>query len=444
MNIISSGSIEKEVPVLKIYVVRPGDSIWSISRAFGVSTKSIMDANGLNDKSKLVIGQTLVIPSREVPYRVQPGDTIWSIARKFGVSVESIAELNGISSPYTISPGTVLRIPEKSKNYGYIEVNAFIQPGTPERDRRVASEAAPYLTYIAPFSHHVKADGSLTPMNDDAILEVARNNKVAPLLSITNLSESNFDTTLINNILKNNDLQDKLINNIIAMLKNKGYYGVIIDFERIAPENRQLYNNFLRKVVDKLHPMGYVVGTALAPKTYDVTEGAWHGAHDYKAHGEIVDFVVIMTYEWGWSGGPPMAVAPINEVRKVLNYAVSVIPPKKIMMGMPLYGYDWTLPYTPGGEFAESIGNQEAIDRAGKYNAIIKYDNKAQSPYYNYTDEKGRQHVVWFEDARSVEAKYKLASELGLRGVSYWVLAQPFPQNWQVLDNMFKITKIIR
>jgi spore germination protein len=139
-----------------------------------------------------------------------------------------------------------------------------------------------------------------------------------------------------------------------------------------------------------------------------------------------------------------MAVAPINEVRKVINYAVSVIPPKKILMGMALYGYDWTLPYTPGGEFAEAIGNQEAIDRAGKYGADIKYDEKSQSPYYNYRDERGNEHVVWFEDARSVEAKYKLASEYGLRGVSYWVLAQPFPQNWQVLDNMFNITKVIR
>ncbi|WP_278279643.1 glycosyl hydrolase family 18 protein [Clostridium sp. DMHC 10] len=186
------------------------------------------------------------------------------------------------------------------------------------------------------------------------------------------------------------------------------------------------------------------MATALAPKTYDVTTGAWHGAHDYRAHGEIVDFVIIMTYEWGWSGGPPMAVAPINEVRKVINYAVSVIPPKKIMMGMPLYGYDWTLPYMPGGEFAESIGNQEAILRAGRYGAQIKYDEKSQSPYYNYTDRAGRQHVVWFEDARSVEEKYKLVSEYGLRGVSYWVLAQPFPQNFKVLDNMFNIEKVIK
>lgn len=428
---------------MKIYVVKPGDSIWTIARENGVSTESIINANGLQNSTKLVVGQTLVIPSTESAYRVRPGDSIWSIARKFNVSVESIAELNNISSPYNIYPGLVLRIPEKSKNYGYIEVNAFIQPSTPEKERRVLGEAIDYLTYVAPFSHHVTADGGLTPLNDDTIIQIARENKVAPMMSVTNISGANFDTQLINNIMNNNDLQQTLINNILKEIQNKGYYGVIIDFERIAPENREKYNNFLRKLVAKLHP-NYIVATALAPKTYDVTTGAWHGAHDYKAHGEIVDFVIIMTYEWGWSGGPPMAVAPINEVRKVINYAVSVIPPNKIMMGMPLYGYDWTLPYTPGGEFAESIGNQAAIDRAAAHGAAIKYDETAQSPHYNYFDDNGREHVVWFEDARSVEAKYKLVNEYGLRGVSYWVLAQPFPQNWQVLDDMFHITKVIK
>ncbi|WP_027625831.1 LysM peptidoglycan-binding domain-containing protein [Clostridium lundense] len=428
---------------MNIYVVRPGDSVWLIARNFGVTPESIIDANKLGSSPKLVVGQTLVIPSRERAYRVQPGDTIWSISRKFGVSPESIATLNNIQSPYTLYPGLVIRIPEKAKNYGYLEVNAFIQPSTPEKERRVLGEAIEYLTYVTPFSHHVTADGGVTPLDDDTILQVARDNKVATLMSVTNISGANFDTQLIDNILNNNQLQTTLINNILDIIKRKGYYGVVVDFERISPENREKYNNFLRKLVAALHP-NYIVATALAPKTYDVTTGSWHGAHDYKSHGEIVDFVIIMTYEWGWSGGPPMAVAPINEVRKVINYAVSVIPPQKIMMGMPLYGYDWTLPYMPGGEFAESIGNQEAIDRAGRYGAIIKYDEKAQSPYYNYVDQKGNEHVVWFEDARSVEAKYKLASEYNLRGVSYWVLAQPFPQNWQVLDNMFNITKVIK
>lgn len=425
---------------MRIYIVKPGDSVWSIAKRFGVTPQSIAIANKIEDSPNLVVGQTIIIPTQETAYRVMPGDSIWSIARKFGVSVDSILRLNEITNPEAIYPGMIIRIPESANLYGEIEVNAFIQPSNQAKEKRSLDEAIKYLTYVSPFSHHVTPDGNLTPLNDEFIIQTAKANGVSPMLSVTNILGANFDTKLISNILNSENLQQTLINNIYNLIESKGYDGVIVDFERIPPEDREKYNNFLRKLVQRLHPK-YLVATALAPKTYDVTSGAWHGAHDYKAHGEIVDFVIVMTYEWGWSGGPPMAVAPINEVRKVINYAVSVIPPKKIMIGVPLYGYDWTLPYTPGGEFAESIGNQEAINRAGKYGAEIKYDEKAQSPYYNYIDQNKNQHVVWFEDARSVEAKYRLVKEYGLKGVSYWVLAQPFPQNWQVLDNMYYIKK---
>ncbi|PRR81322.1 LysM peptidoglycan-binding domain-containing protein [Clostridium luticellarii] len=428
---------------MNIYVVRSGDSVWSIARRFGVAPSSIIDANGLRAEESLIVGQSLVIPTSERAYRVRPGDSLWSISQRFGVSVDSIVQLNDISNPAAIYPGMVIRIPENSKNYGVIETNGFIQPSTAERERDIINNVGPYLTYVTPFSHHVTAEGGLTPLRDETIIEVGRDNRVAPLLSVTNISGANFDTDLISTILNNENLQDTLINNIIKTMSQKEYYGVIIDFERIPPSDRGRYNSFLEKLVSKAHPLGYVVGTALAPKTYDVTSGAWHGAHDYASHGRIVDFVVIMTYEWGWSGGPPMAVAPLNEVRKVISYAVSVIPPNKILMGIPMYGYDWTLPYTPGGEFAESIGHQEAVNRARRYGAEIKFDEAAQSPYFNYVDEERRQHVVWFEDARSIQAKYRLVNEYGLRGVSYWTLAQPFPQNWYILNNMFEITKVI-
>jgi len=428
---------------LNIYVVVRGDSIWSIAQKFGVSAQSIIAANDLNPSQSLVIGQTLVIPGREMTYTVREGDSLWSIADRFGISLQNIILTNNILNPEEIYPGMTLTIPAQARNYGFIETNAFIQPANPERDSNLVSGVARYLTYLTAFSHHVTSSGGITPLNDDAAISAGMDFRTAPLLSVTNISGDNFDTDLIHNILNNQSLQDNLIDNIVSALQAKSYSGIIIDFERIPPEDREKYNDFLRQLVARLHPMGYVVGTALAPKTYDITTGSWHGAHDYRAHGEIVDFVVIMTYEWGWSGGPPMAVAPLNEVRKVIDYAVSVIPRNKIFMGVPLYGYDWTLPYIPGGEFAEVIGNQEAIDRARRFGAEIKYDETSKSPYYNYIDEERREHVVWFEDARSVSEKYKLASEYGLRGVSYWALGRPFPQNWQVLDNMFFIEKVI-
>jgi spore germination protein len=288
---------------LKIHVVKPGESIWYLSKLYGVTPSSIVSSNGLQNQSSLVIGQAIVIPGNETTYRIKPGDSLWSIAARYNVSVNSILALNNIQNPLAVYPGLVIQIPGKSKQYGYIEVNAFIQPSTREKERSLVREAGEYLTYISPFSYHIQANGTLLPLEDNVIIREARRHNAAAMLSITNLGPSNFETALINNILSNDTLQQTLINSIKTILKTKGYYGVILDIERIPAESRNLYNNFLRKVTTELHKENYVVATALAPKTFDIKEGSWHGAHDYKAHGEIVDFVVIMTYEWGWSGG---------------------------------------------------------------------------------------------------------------------------------------------
>lgn len=378
-----------------------------------------------------------------INYIVRQGDSPWSIGKKFGVNYNDIVTINGLQDKRNLVIGESLLIPiNQQANKESIEVNGFIIPTSNERDRTLVRENQKYLTYITPFSYHVTENGTLTNLNDEAILSAAKLYGVAPMLSVSNISGSGFDTQLIGKILNNKSTQNTLIDNIIKTMNNKGFRGVIVDFERIPPKDRENYNNFLRELVRRAHASNYLVGTALAPKTSAEQSGPWYEAHDYEAHGKIVDFVILMTYEWGWSGGPPRAVAPINEVSKVLNYAVSVIPSNKILMGIPFYGYDWKLPFVPGGKFAEAIGNQEAVIRAGKYGANIKYDNISKSPFYNYIDENGIRHVVWFEDSRSMMAKFNLVKQYGLRGVSYWALGKPFPQNWALLNSMFIVKKI--
>ncbi len=429
---------------LDIYVVQPGDSLYDIARRYGVSPDRLFELNELKDLPYLVVGQAILIPTTETSYTVRRGDTLWSIARNFGTSADTIARVNNITNPDALQPGMVLRIPQRSRNYGFIEVNGYIEPTTAETETATVREVGEYLTYISPFSYQARADGSLAPINDAAILAEAQQHRIAPLLVVTNFANGNFDTQLIDTLLNNESLQDTLIGNIISVMQSKGYYGLNVDFERISPENRQRYNDFLRKLVAALHPLGYVVSTALAPKTSDVQTGAWHGAHDYAAHGEIVDFVIIMTYEWGWSGGPPYAVAPVDLVEDVIRYAVSVIPSRKIMMGMPLYGYNWQLPFVPGGNWAKRISPQDAIRLAADHGANIRFDTQTQTPTFRYYDENRVEHEVWFEDARSVQAKLLLVNEYDLRGVSYWLLGISFPQNWAVLSDMYNIVKVIR
>lgn len=286
-----------------IYVVKAGDSIWSIAQKYGVNYNSIIAANGLENRNNLVIGEALVIPMGEKNYTVRPGDTIWSIANKFNVSPDSIIALNNISNPEMLVPGMVIKIPDVTKGYRKIQVNGFIIPSTTEKETQVVNSTAQYLTYITPFSYHVNEDGTLVPLNDEVIIKTAKNYKTAAMLCISNISDSGFNTELIGKILNNKAVQQTLINNVVATINNKGFLGVIVDFERIPPEDRENYNNFLRALVARLHQQNYLVATALAPKTSGTQAGPWYEAHDYKSQGRIVDFVILMTYEWGWSGG---------------------------------------------------------------------------------------------------------------------------------------------
>src|SRR5690606_36100907 len=138
---------------------------------------------------------------------------------------------------------------------------------------------------------------------------------------------------------------------------------------------------------------------------------------------------------------PPMPVSPIGPVREVVNYALTEIPASKIMLGQNMYGYDWTLPFVEGGPYARALSPQQAIQLALDENAAISYDYRAQAPYFRYVDAQDRSHEVWFEDARSIQAKFNLIRELGLRGISYWKLGLSFPQNWLLLSDNFNIVK---
>lgn len=152
--------------------------------------------------------------------------------------------------------------------------------------------------------------------------------------------------------------------------------------------------------------------------------------------------LVYVYHQCAYTYGPPLAVAPIPNVRAVLDYAVTEIDPAKIFLGIPNYGYDWTLPFVQGTSRARSISSQEAIAIAARYGAAIQFDERAQSPFFNYIDANGRQHEVWFEDARSIRAKLALVPEYRLRGVGYWNAMRHFPQNWLVLNALYDIRRI--
>lgn len=421
-----------------IHTVTPGQTVYSIAALYGVTPGSIITANALQSPDRLVAGQDLVVPAEGRAHTVTAGESLYTIARQYDLTVDALLRANPtLQAPYVIYPGQILLLPAGGK-LGAIEVNGYCYPNI---NRTVLEQTLPYLTYLSIFSYRVLADGSLTEIDDEPLIEAARTARVAPMMVITNTRESGgFDSDLVHTLLTDEAVTERMLTQVLDVLRQKGYHGLDVDFEYIPPADREAYNAFLELAAGRLRAEGFILSTAIAPKVRADQQGTLYEAHDYAFHGGVVDHVILMTYEWGYLYGPPMAVAPIGEVRRVLDYAVTAIPPEKILMGMPNYAYDWTLPYTPGTA-AQYLSVQGAVNRAVQYGAEIQFSPAAQAPFFEYTT-GGQRHIVWFENARSTRARLGLVREYGLLGVSYWTINTFFPQNWLVLESMYDIVKL--
>ena len=422
-----------------IHRVVQGDTLDSIAKRYGSTPEELIYQNQLKYPDQLVIGQEIVVDNDNIPHKIQRGDTIYKLSKYYGVSIENILNNNPTIDANNLQINDIIYIPLNNTSKNKIVVNGY---AVIPIDQNIMERTAPYLTFVSPFSYQVLPDGNLTPINDTMVLDTSKPYGVAPLLTITNIEEgASFSSSLANIILNNDDVQNTLIDNIISTIDTKGYDGVNIDFEYLYPNDRDNYNRFLQNVVDRLHPLGYIVSVALAPKVSEDQSGLLYEAHDYKTIGSIVDYVILMTYEWGYLYGPPLAVAPIKPVSRVIEYATSVMDSKKILMGMPNYGYDWTLPYK-SGKAAEVLTNVQAVNRAVEYKTSIEYDTNSQAPYYYYTDTNGKRHIVWFDYASSTYARLMLVDKYNLAGVSYWNINNYFSQNWLVLNDLFDIEKV--
>ena len=313
-----------------IHKVKAGQTLAWLARHYSVTEKSIIAANMLPAPVRLIEGEALVIPTAGSNYTVRPGDTLYT------------------------------------QNNMEIEVNAYVYTVGKAGALCVTAEGVS-LTYVAPFAYIIRQDGSLQPFDDGPIITAAYAENAVPMMCIANFSPGSNGSELAHEVLSNPGTVNKLLDNIVAIMLDKNYLALNIDFENVLPEDRALYNSFIRQAAERMHAYGFAISSALAPKYSAEQEGLLYTAHDYPVHGTFMDFVVLMTYEWGYREGPAQAISPINQMRRVLDYAVTVIPREKILLGFLIYARDWLVPFVPG-QVAETFSVAGARIRAAKYN----------------------------------------------------------------------------
>lgn len=432
--------------MMTIYTVQPGDTVQSISQRFEVPASQIISTNELENPAQLSVGQSLIIQFPEQTYTVEEGDTLQWIARGFNTTVDALQRNNPqLAGKETIYPGQTLVISYGEPPLGEISVTGFAYPYISDE---VLNRTLPYLTYLSIFSYGLNPDGTLVLPEgggDQRLVDAAVDGGVIPLLLLTSLTaDGTFSNELVNSILADPALQQKVIANTVETVKRMGYGGVDVDFEYISPQYAQTYADFVNKLRETLGE-SYTVFTDLAPKSSARQPELLYAGHNYASLGQAADDVLLMTYEWGYQFGPPLPVSPIDQVRRVIEYALTEIPGEKISIGIPTYGYDWTLPFVRGTA-AEPLSAQAAVARAFEKKAQIQYDEIAQAPYFTYwqQDNTGtpQEHIVWFQDARSANALLRLVQEYGLNGAGIWNIMRWFPGLWAILNQLYTIRKV--
>lgn len=421
-----------------IITVKQGDTLYSVSEQYSVPVSKLSSDNGVAENETLVVGQSLVVNVPKSAITTRNETTADEISRQYAISKKQLFRNNYVLSGRERIPAdtfvvlTYENMPQIQKIIGGYAYD-FIST-----DRLLS--VINYLTYVMPFTYGFTSDGSLVKPDDEYILGTAKKADVTALMHISTLTEEGlFDSNLPSLIFENPEAEKRLIDNIVSEVLSKGYGGVDIDFEYLPREDKDGYITFTKKLSDELHEIGKILVIAVPPKTSDEQEGLLVEGIDYAALGENADYLLSMTYEYGYKFGPAMAIAPADEVRKVLDYAITRIPAKKLLLGISNYGYDWTLPYVRGESDAPSISTVEAVNLARRYGSEIMFDDISMAPYFFYTDKEARVHEVWFEDARSFKAKMDLIEEYNLAGGFVWDLMRDNPQGFVTINSSIKI-----
>ncbi|MBN6209215.1 hypothetical protein JYK21_22315 [Ralstonia pickettii] len=271
----------------------------------------------------------------------------------------------------------------------------------------------------------VSASGSLTgtlPTNILASNQAA--GKASYACIIVAHGSSGIDPDIAHAALVTN--RSATLQNIVALARTQSLTGINLDFEGLYPADRAAYSSFVAELASQLHQIPARLVVSVPPKLTDSTTNTWAWPYDYAALGQSVDFLQVMTYDQHYSRSAPGPVASISWMQSALQYATSVVPAGKILLGLPAYGYDWNQTTNTG--VSVSFKDMPAMLSATK--AVAQWDAATLSAHINYVASDGSAHVVWYETSQGIQAKAHLANTLSLAGVSVWVLGSEDSSFW--------------
>jgi spore germination protein len=304
----------------------------------------------------------------------------------------------------------------------------------------LANHAA--VNEVSPWIYGLTATGAIVPQyppgqasavtGDIARLRAAH---LSIVPSIANITGGAWDYPAVSHVLHNPAVMRQQVDAIVALAQREKYAGIDIDYEELHAGDGHAFTQFATDLAAALHARGKVLSVAVFPQTAAPGPGQPNASQNYAALGRIANQVRIMAYNFHWADSAPGATAPISWVRAVTRYATSQMPASKVVLGVPLFGYDWS----GGSAPATTVSWLQALRLSRQYHVSASYSKTAQAPYFSYVRRR-REHTVWFENAASSMAMFQVAKGSGAAGVYLWMYGYEDPGTWRALRTALPIS----
>ena len=295
---------------------------------------------------------------------------------------------------------------------------------------------------VSPWIYGLTATGAIVPQYQPGqagtvAADIARlraaHLRIVP--SIANITGGAWNYPAVSRVLHDPVVMRQQVDAIVSLVQREKYAGIDIDYEELHAGDRPGFTQFASDLAAALHHRGKVLSVAVFPQTATPAPGEPNAAQDYAALGQVADQVRIMAYNYHWANSAPGATAPVSWVRAVMKYATSQMPASKVVLGVPLFGYNWP----DGGAQAGTVSWLQALRLSRQYHAPASYSKAAQAPYFSYVS-RGRSHTVWFENATSSAAKFQVVKGSGAAGVYLWMFGYEDPGTWSSLRTVLPVS----
>lgn len=323
------------------------------------------------------------------------------------------------------------------KEQAHFEVRGSIPYWDQENAINSFKENVNAFSQVPVFWFYLDTEGSVKKYKsadiDSELIDFAHEQSIKISALIANLPEDgDWDSERVSKVIGTSSSRKKHIQEIVDLVNKYNFDGVSIDYEAVAGRERTNFSAFIKELSVALGRENKFLGVALHPKTSN-SMGQYR-FQDWEELAKYADELYIMSYGENYDEGSAGPIASLPWVKRIVDYTKSLnVPLEKFFLGIPLYGYDWNM---DNDDAAEGLTYRDVLSLLSDNNLELEFDQDLASPHFHYEDESGDEHEVWFENAKSVEAKVRLAKDAGFGGVTFWRLGNEDLQVWEAVRKL--------